>query len=179
MKASVRDLLTSDTRVLVTNLQNRVQPIIRLEVSDSVVLDPESCPCGRTLVRTRAIEGRADDVLELPGQRNGAVAVHPLQFAMITRDREVREFQVIQRGGSLRILVVPRPGAGTELESRLGWHGHRKACGAGGRATRGVGRAARRAAALTGRQASGRGRRALGLTVPGRPRSDQVPAPTL
>jgi phenylacetate-CoA ligase len=105
-------------RLLITGLYNLVQPIIRLEVSDVVALEPEPCPCGRTLVRTRAIEGRRNEVLELPG-RDGAVAVHPLQFALLTRDREVREFQVVQEGESLLILVVARPSASSELEGRL------------------------------------------------------------
>ena len=35
-------------RLLVTNLFNRAQPLIRFEVSDLVALEPEPCPCGRT-----------------------------------------------------------------------------------------------------------------------------------
>jgi phenylacetate-coenzyme A ligase PaaK-like adenylate-forming protein len=54
-------------RLLVTNLFNRVQPLIRLEVSDVVVVDPTGCPCGRSLRRILAIEGRADDVIWLRG----------------------------------------------------------------------------------------------------------------
>jgi phenylacetate-CoA ligase len=107
------------TRLLVTSLHNLVQPIIRLEVSDAVTLDPEPCPCGRTLIRTRAIEGRTDDVLFLPARRGGEVMVHPLQFGIVTRDRDVREFQVIQEGKNVRIIVVARPSAGGELEQRL------------------------------------------------------------
>jgi phenylacetate-coenzyme A ligase PaaK-like adenylate-forming protein len=107
-------------KVLVTFLYNLVQPIIRLEVSDVVSIDPEPCPCGRTLVRARAIEGRSDDVIELPAQKSGGeVAVHPIEFGILTRDREVREFQVVQEGASVRILVVPRRSAGSELEARL------------------------------------------------------------
>jgi phenylacetate-CoA ligase len=34
-------------RLLVTNLHNRVQPLLRLEVTDLVTLDPDPCPCGR------------------------------------------------------------------------------------------------------------------------------------
>jgi putative adenylate-forming enzyme len=107
------------TRLLVTNLHNLAQPIIRLELSDAVTLDPEPCPCGRTLIRTRAIEGRTDDVLYLPARRGGEVMVHPLQFGIVTRDREVREFQVIQEGEGVRILVVARPSADDELDLRL------------------------------------------------------------
>ena len=106
-------------RLLVTSLHNLVQPVIRLEIPDILTLDPEPCPCGRTLVRTRAIEGRSDDVLEIPTQDGGRVTVHPLQFAPVTRDRGVREFQVVQEGPRLRVLVVPSAGASGELEARL------------------------------------------------------------
>ena len=47
------------------------------------------------------------------------MAVHPLHFSVVTRDRGVREFQVLQEGPLLRVLVVPRRGAGGELEERL------------------------------------------------------------
>jgi len=109
----------SGTRLLVTSLHNLVQPIIRMELSDTVTLDPELCRCGRTLIRARSIEGRTDDVLSLPSRRGGEVMVHPLQFGIVTRDREVREFQVVQEGESVLILVVARPSASSELEGRL------------------------------------------------------------
>jgi phenylacetate-coenzyme A ligase PaaK-like adenylate-forming protein len=96
-----------------------VQPIIRLEVTDVFTIDPEPCGCGRTLVRARAIEGRSDDVLKLPARDGGRIRVHPIEFGIVTRDREVREFQVLQEGASLRILVVPRWNAGGGLEARL------------------------------------------------------------
>jgi phenylacetate-CoA ligase len=106
-------------RVLVTNLFNRVQPIIRLAVSDVFTLDPSPCPCGRTLARLRAVEGRSDDVLRLPGRDGAAVPVLPAHFACLTRDRDVREFQVVQRGDALRLLVVPREHANGGLDERL------------------------------------------------------------
>jgi phenylacetate-CoA ligase len=107
------------TRLLVTSLHNLVQPVIRLELSDAVTLDPGPCPCGRTLIRTGAIEGRTDDVLFFPARRGGEVMVHPLQFGVVTRDRGVREFQIVQEGEGVRILVVALPSAGGELEKRL------------------------------------------------------------
>jgi phenylacetate-CoA ligase len=106
-------------RLLVTFLHNLVQPIIRLEVADAVTVDPEPCACGRTLIRARAIEGRSDDVLRFPARDDGEVAVHPIEFGVVTRDRGVREFQVVQEGTGVRILVVPRRGAGGGLEGRL------------------------------------------------------------
>jgi phenylacetate-CoA ligase len=110
------------SRLLVTNLYNLVQPLLRLEVTDLVTLDPEPCPCGRPLVRAAAIHGRSDDILSLPAGASGRVAVHPLHFALLTREPQVREFQVIQDGPALRILIVPSPtvaGGDDRLETRL------------------------------------------------------------
>jgi phenylacetate-CoA ligase len=111
------------SRLLVTNLHNLVQPLLRLEVTDLVTLDPDPCPCGRPLVRAAAIHGRSDDVLSLPARDGGRVAVHPLHFALLTRDPQVREFQVAQDGPVLRILIVPSHAATASddtLETRLG-----------------------------------------------------------
>jgi phenylacetate-CoA ligase len=110
-------------RLLVTNLHNLVQPLLRLEVTDLVTLDPDPCPCGRTLARVSTIHGRSDDVLSLPARDGGQVDVHPLQFALLTRDPQVREFQVVQDGPVLRIRIVAShtATAGDDpLEARLG-----------------------------------------------------------
>jgi phenylacetate-coenzyme A ligase PaaK-like adenylate-forming protein len=73
------------------------------------------------------IYGRSDDVLCLSARDGGQVAVHPLHFALLTREPQVGEFQVIQDGPLLRVLVVPRhpsspAAAGSDdngLETRL------------------------------------------------------------
>lgn len=104
-------------RMLVTNLYNRVQPLIRFEVSDVVTIDSEPCQCGRTLRRLRSVDGRADDVLRLPGRR-GSVTIHPLQFGVVTSDREVREFQVVQQGERLKLRLALREGAASDEASR-------------------------------------------------------------
>ena len=117
-------------RLLVTSLFNRTQPLIRLEVADAVTLDPDPCPCGRTLRRIRSIDGRTDDVLKLPGTSDKTITVHPLQFAVVARDREVVEFQVVQEGARLRLLVVARGEAPT-LETRLREAVERRLCDLG------------------------------------------------
>jgi phenylacetate-CoA ligase len=106
------------SRLLVTNLFNRVQPLIRFEVTDLVAVDPAPCPCGRSLMRLRSLEGRAEDVLCLAG-----VTVHPLHFALVTADPDVREFQVVQQGDGLRLRVALRDGAEgapARLQAHLG-----------------------------------------------------------
>ncbi len=93
-------------RLLVTNLFNRTQPLIRFEVSDLVSVDPEPCRCGRSLMRLRSLEGRAEEILQI-----GGTAVHPLEFAVITSDPGVREFQVVQRGQTLLLRLALREDA--------------------------------------------------------------------
>jgi phenylacetate-CoA ligase len=105
-------------RLLVTNLANRVQPIIRLEVSDAVTLTSETCGCGRTLRRVQRISGRIEDVLWLPGADGRPVAVLALQFSVVARDRDVVEFQVVLDGGRLVVRVVGR-GTAPGLEERV------------------------------------------------------------
>ena len=102
------------SRVLMTNLFNRVQPLIRFEITDRVAIEPEPCRCGRTLMRLRSLEGRAEDLLRL-----GDVTVHPLEFALVTADPDVREFQVVQEGGALRLRVALCDGS-NGAEERLG-----------------------------------------------------------
>lgn len=98
-------------RVLLTSFDNHVQPTIRLAVADMAAVDPEPCPCGRSLPLLRAVEGRTDDVLQLPGEDGRPIAVHPLQFTAVAQAREVREFQIVQRADGVRVRVVVHPGA--------------------------------------------------------------------
>lgn len=111
--------------MLITSLDNHVQPTLRIAVTDRVAIDPEPCPCGRPFPLLRAIEGRADDVIYLPGAEGSPVALHPLHFGLVAAAREVREFQVVQEGPALRVRVVLQPGAPVperlpgELEDRL------------------------------------------------------------
>jgi phenylacetate-coenzyme A ligase PaaK-like adenylate-forming protein len=106
------------TRLLVTNLVNRVQPLIRLEITDAMTLTAQTCECGRTLRRTERVEGRADDVMWLPGAGGRPVAILPMQFSVVARDRDVVEFQILQEGARVVVLVVGR-GAAPGLEGRV------------------------------------------------------------
>ncbi|WP_442484411.1 phenylacetate--CoA ligase family protein [Aeoliella sp. SH292] len=51
------------TKVLLTNLANHIQPFIRYEVNDIVVMATEPCECGVSLPLIAEIEGRSSDIL--------------------------------------------------------------------------------------------------------------------
>jgi len=101
--------------VLLTNLADRLQPIIRYDLGDSVVARPDPCPCGSPFPAIR-VEGRRDDVLRLMGRDGRIVAVLPLAIgAALESARGVRRGQIVQAGPSaLRLRLEPEPGAPTE-----------------------------------------------------------------
>ena len=97
---------TFGARILVTVLFSRTIPLIRYEMSDSVRLSDEACPCGLPFALLGGIQGRAEDIVLLPGGAGGLVSVHPNVFHRALERAEVAEWQVVQEGSALRILVV-------------------------------------------------------------------------
>jgi phenylacetate-coenzyme A ligase PaaK-like adenylate-forming protein len=96
-------------RLLITNLYNLTQPLIRYEVSDKIVVSPEPCPCGRPYRLVSAVEGRSDDVLYLPGNAGGEVPVHCVHFTTsIEKVPSVRAFQVVHEPDGVHVRVVKR-----------------------------------------------------------------------
>ena len=81
--------------VLISNLANRVQPILRYDLGDSVLQRPDRCPCGNPLPAIR-VQGRSADVLTFrtPG---GEVRLPPLALSQpIESVRGVTLFQIAQ-----------------------------------------------------------------------------------
>ena len=100
-------------KLLVTVLFNRTQPLIRYELSDSVVPSQRACPCGRTFQLIESIQGRAEDVIHLPAIDGGEVAIHPNVIHDVLDRLLVGEWQVVQEADVIQ-LVVARPGPGFE-----------------------------------------------------------------
>ena len=105
---------TTGAKLLVTVLFSRTLPLIRYEMSDTVSLGGRGCPCGRAFTILEGIEGRIEDVLQLPG-RAGRVDVHPIVFHHVLDHAADAGWQVIQETYGLRVLVAGlAPGASTE-----------------------------------------------------------------
>ncbi len=106
---------TPSHTVLLTNLANRVQPIIRYDLGDTVTARPDLCPCGNPLPAIR-IQGRCDDVLRLLAPDGETVSVLPLAVGSIIDEAPgVQRSQLIQTGSrSVTLRLDVRPGAEPE-----------------------------------------------------------------
>lgn len=83
-------------RTLITNLANRVMPIIRYELGDRVTLLTERCDCGITLPVIH-VEGRTDEVLRFKSPGGQFIPVLPLALWSVLKETPgVSKFQVIQ-----------------------------------------------------------------------------------
>jgi putative adenylate-forming enzyme len=116
---------TPGYKVLVTNLVNRTQPLIRYELSDSVTVAADEDASGLPYGRIASVDGRSDDVLRFPASAGGEVAVHPyrLRQPFATLD-DVRQYQILQHRNRLEVRVVLQPSATpatpTRVEAALG-----------------------------------------------------------
>jgi phenylacetate-coenzyme A ligase PaaK-like adenylate-forming protein len=118
---------TPSARVLVTNLYNRTQPLIRYELTDRFIGQP-AAPDGNLRA---VIDGRADDLF-----RYGTVVVHPhIIRSVLVQAPTVVEYQVRQTPGGVDVdVVVEGPIGEAELAGQLR-HDLRRAGLDGARAT--------------------------------------------
>ena len=90
--------------MLLTNLVNYAQPLIRYELTDAVTLAPNG--------DIASIDGRSDDTLLLPGENGKPVTVPPFRLrAPFTSLKDVRTYQLVHDGDSIDARVVLQPNA--------------------------------------------------------------------
>lgn len=95
-------------RLLITNLYNRTQPLIRYELNDLVARSSDRCPCGRPFPLLESVDGRKDDVLEMPGVAGETIKVHPLTLrSPLAGISALSAYRVVfGRGEGLRVDAV-------------------------------------------------------------------------
>ncbi len=107
---------TPSHTVLLTNLANAVQPLIRYDLGDSIVSKPAPCRCGRRLPAIR-LEGRKSDVLSLPSaDGHSLIRILPLALATVIEETSgVYRFQAVQVApGSIEVRLDVKPDAAPE-----------------------------------------------------------------
>jgi putative adenylate-forming enzyme len=108
-------------KLLLTNLFNFTQPLIRYEVSDMITMSTEPCPCGRPFRLIAEVEGRSDDIIYLQTPQGGSVPVHPIHFrSPMGAFQEIKEYRVLHEDDGINISIVLREGAsGEEVANKL------------------------------------------------------------
>jgi phenylacetate-CoA ligase len=82
--------------VLLTNLANRIQPLIRYDLGDSVTVHTTPCDC-KSPFPAVSIVGRRDDARGVPVAGGGTTAVVPLVLeTVLEEEAHVHHFQVVQ-----------------------------------------------------------------------------------
>jgi phenylacetate-coenzyme A ligase PaaK-like adenylate-forming protein len=108
---------TAGSTTLLTSLANHVQPLIRYDLGDRVVLAAEPCACGSCLPVVQ-VQGRRDDVLHVAGARRALVPLLPLAITTVLEDEaQLFDFQLRQLGPGELVLSTGRrgPDAGRQL----------------------------------------------------------------
>jgi phenylacetate-coenzyme A ligase PaaK-like adenylate-forming protein len=97
--------------VLLTNLANHVQPVIRYDLGDSVLMALEQCACGSRLPAMEVI-GRTNELLTFATAGGDIVELLPLPLVTLAEGAPgVRGVQLVQDGPSaltVRLEVMPR-----------------------------------------------------------------------
>ena len=102
-------------RLLVTNLVNRTQPLIRYAISDMVTVATGPCECGRPFGLLSSVEGRSDEILSLPAAGGGEVAVHPLALrSPMAAVAELKQYRILYDHPHLNVRAALRAGASPE-----------------------------------------------------------------
>ncbi|PJJ72446.1 phenylacetate-CoA ligase [Diaminobutyricimonas aerilata] len=105
--------------VLVTDLRNRRFPLIRYRMGDRTQHLDGACPCGLTLPRIDAVQGRTSDVLRFA---SGRMVTGGLTGLFNTAPDAVRQFQIHQHADhSITLRCVPgvRGAADPRLDEAL------------------------------------------------------------
>jgi phenylacetate-coenzyme A ligase PaaK-like adenylate-forming protein len=98
-------------KILLTNLYNRTQPLIRYEITDAMTILPGICGCGCAHRRITGLEGRTDTFFVYEGD----IAVHWLgMMTLFLADPAVVEFQVTQTPRGVDVAVATKGDCDTE-----------------------------------------------------------------
>jgi phenylacetate-coenzyme A ligase PaaK-like adenylate-forming protein len=104
--------------VLISNLANRVQPILRYDLGDGVFFRPDRCECGNPLPALR-VHGRAANVLTFTDATGESVTIPPLALTtLVDGTPGVRLYQIVQTApDTIRIRL--QGDAGHEIQTTV------------------------------------------------------------
>lgn len=94
---------------LITDFTRSTQPIVRYRLDDVLVRRAEPCRCGNAAMAIERIEGRCDDMLQLPGRNAAPVSVFADLCARALAQVLPMEadYRLLQTGSDALTLQVP------------------------------------------------------------------------
>lgn len=99
------------SKVLLTNLYNEVQPLIRYEIDDMVTASANRCSCGNSMPLIESIEGRSKEKLWIEVGGHYRDLPYYIFLAALHHDLDLAEHQVLQTGVNQFVLrVAPQRG---------------------------------------------------------------------
>ena len=107
--------------ILLTDLHNWSQPLVRYRVGDLVEPAPHlACECGVALPLLGRLSGRVGDTLELPDGRHVNANLPSYVFKHHGREGTVREYQFVQfSSGRIELRIVTGPAWSDAVRERL------------------------------------------------------------
>ena len=117
---------TQSSKVLLTNLANRVCPFIRFEITDRVTMHDTLCSCGKPGIWL-TLEGRTDDILTFSED----VQIAPMNlYAELKEVHGITRFQLIQVEENRLELRLTAEDPGKQFqEARSRLQGYLEGCG--------------------------------------------------
>lgn len=111
---------TLSAKALMTNLANTIQPFIRYEIADRIVMANSDCGCGNRLPRIERVEGRSADFFWVRvGDDYRPLLAYPFQHAL-EFVRNIREWQAVQQDRNRILVRLERLQAPKSIWSRSG-----------------------------------------------------------
>lgn len=90
---------------IITDFTRKTQPIVRYQLDDVLVIKKTPCPCGSPELAIERIEGRCDDLLQLPDHQGHTITIFadPCARVMVNHLPLSADFRLIQQGHQLHL----------------------------------------------------------------------------
>jgi phenylacetate-coenzyme A ligase PaaK-like adenylate-forming protein len=107
-------------KVLLTNLFNFTQPIIRYEIEDVVGYANQKCECGSSFPNLLPVQGRTTDFMYFENPSGRYKKIHPYHFLVpLFYINDLRQYQIVQSArNELTFYYVPQK-AEVEIEPQV------------------------------------------------------------
>ncbi|WP_273802826.1 F390 synthetase-related protein [Providencia rettgeri] len=88
---------------IITDFTRQTQPIVRYQLDDVLVIKQAPCPCGSPELAIERIEGRCDDLLQLPDQQGNIITIFadPCARVIVNHLPLTADFRLTQQGHHL------------------------------------------------------------------------------